>query len=118
MQGRMRSRSRMPKCTMTQDLTAILAERVMKWGVAPDRFLLDGRRWVPRWRFRPAERIEDAFRLLETLDPAEYFMQGQGAECFAVRVRLRNGGIGEASGKSKARTITYAVARAIGVDIT
>jgi hypothetical protein len=101
----------------TEDLSAILAARVMKWGIAPDRFLLDGRRWLPRWRFRPTERIEDAFRLLDAIDPAEYVMSAHGGEDFCVRVRLRNGGVGEASHKSKAYAITYAVARAIGVDL-
>jgi hypothetical protein len=90
----------------------------MKWGVAPDRFILEGRRWLPRWRFRPVERIEDAFRLIEALDPEEYDMAGRGADNFSVRIRLENGGHGEASDKSKARAITYAVARAIGVDVT
>ena len=102
----------------TEDLAGILAARVMKWGVAPDRFLLEGRRWLPRWRFQPAERIEDAFRLLEALDPEEYDMARRGANHFCVRIRLENGGNVEASDKSKARAITYAVARAIGVDVT
>jgi hypothetical protein len=101
-----------------KELTAVLAERVMKWGVAPGRFLMDGRRWLPRWRFQPTERIEDAFRLLEALDPEAYDMAGRGAGNFSVRIRLGNGGHGEASDKSKARAITYAVARAIGVDVT
>jgi hypothetical protein len=101
-----------------KELSAVLAERVMKWRVAPDRFLLDGRRWLPRWRFQPAEKIEDAFRLLEALDPGEYDMAGRGADNFCVRIRLENGGVGEASDKSKARAITYAVARAMGVDAT
>ena len=109
----------MPVLNVTsEDLSATLAARVMKWGVAPDRFLLDGRRWLPRWRFRPTERIEDAFRLLEALDPEEYTMRGRRADEFRVRVGLHNGDIGEATDKSKAQAITYAVARAIGVDVT
>jgi hypothetical protein len=109
----------MPVLNVTsEDLTSILSARVMKWGIAPDRFLLDGRRWLPRWRFQPAERIEDAFRLLEALDPEQYDMAGRGADNFCVRIRLHNGGIGEASCKSKAQAITYAVAQAIGVDVT
>ena len=103
---------------MTQDLTAILARRVMNWDVAPDRFLLDGRCWLPRWRFQPTRNIQDAFRLLEAANPEEYIMRGGRADEFWVRVRLRDGGIGEASDKSKACAITYAVARAIGVDVT
>jgi hypothetical protein len=72
---------------------------------------------LPRLRFQPAEKIEDAFRLLEALDPEEYDMAGRRADNFCVWIRLENG-VGEASDKSKARAITYAVARAIGVDVT
>jgi hypothetical protein len=109
----------MPVLKVTsEDLSAILAARVMKWCVTSDRFVLDGRRWLPRWRFRPTERIEDAFRLLEALNPEEYIMRGRRADEFWVRVRLHKGGVGEASDKSQARAITYAVARAIGVDVT
>jgi len=51
---------------MTSDVvTARLAERVMGWSVAPDRYLIGNRSWIPRWRFQPLERLEDAFRLLE-----------------------------------------------------
>jgi hypothetical protein len=110
------NKKRAPKGTTAEDLTGILAERVMKWGVAPDRFLMGGRRWLPRWRFQPTKSIQDAFRLLEALNPEEYIMRGRRAEEFWVRVRLHKGGVGEASNKSKACAITYAIARAIGVD--
>ena len=79
---RTRIRNHKPKRVTIEDLTSILAVQVMKWGVAPDRFILEGRRWLPRWRFRPTERIEDAFRLLAALDPEEYDMAGRGAEQF------------------------------------
>jgi hypothetical protein len=107
-----------PMPTTTEDLTTILAARVMKWGVAPGRFILERRRWLPRWRFQPAKNIQDAFRLLEALNPEECTMILRGADDFRVRIRLRKGGVGEASDKSKARAITDAVARAIGVDVT
>ena len=118
MNSRVRINKQAPEGTTPKELTAVLAARVMKWGVAPNRFLLDGRRWVPRWRFRPAEKIEDAFRLLEALNPEEYDMAGRRSDNFCVRIRLDNGAIGEASDESKARAITYAVARAIGIDVT
>jgi hypothetical protein len=105
-----------PSRMTTEDLTRILASHVMKWDVTSDRFVLKGRRWIPRWRFRPTQRIEDAFRLLEALDPEQYTMSGRGGDDFCVRVHLRNGDVGDASNKSKACAITYAVARAIGVD--
>ena len=49
----------------SEHLTAILAERVMGWTVGPDRFMMGNRGWMPRWRFQPAEKLDDAFRLLE-----------------------------------------------------
>ena len=60
---------------MTTDmLTSLLAQRVLGWTVAPDRFLLGNRRWLPRWRFQPTERVEDAYCLLERAAPQEYSM--------------------------------------------
>jgi hypothetical protein len=118
MNRRARINKRAPTGSIAKELISILAVRVMKWGVAPERFLMDGRRWLPRWRFQPIERIEDAFRLLEALGPKEYTMAGRGADNFCVQIRLHNGGISEASYKSKAQAITYAVAQAIGVDVT
>jgi len=44
---------------MTGDqLTVTLGERVMGWRVGPDHFLMGNRRWLPRWRFQPDERLE------------------------------------------------------------
>ena len=100
---------------MMEDLTTLLARRVMGWEIAPDRFLLGKRRWLPRWRFQPTERLEDAIRLLEEAEPREYTMGRQGRGLFWVRVKI-GGTIGEAQGRSKARAITLAVARALQVD--
>jgi len=33
-----------------------LAVGVMGWTVAPDRFLMGRRRWIPRWRFQPTRK--------------------------------------------------------------
>src|SRR5436853_200927 len=52
-------------------LTAIVAERVMGWTVAPDRFMTGKRRWMPRWRFQPLAKLDDAFGLLEKVDGVE-----------------------------------------------
>ena len=41
-------------------LAAILADQVMGWKVGPDRFTMAGRRWMPRWKFQPTVRMEDA----------------------------------------------------------
>ncbi len=100
----------------TDKLTATLAERVMRWGVAADRFLLPNREWRPRWRFRPIDNLNDAFRLLEASAPEEYTMGADRDGVFWVQIRVK-GVVGEARDTSKARAITLAVARAIGVDV-
>jgi hypothetical protein len=97
-------------------LTALLAERVMHWRVGPDRFLIGDRRWLPRWRFRPAECLPDAFRLLEQAAPQEYSMGAGVNGGFWVKVRIA-GTTGEALERSKPRAITYAVARAFRIDV-
>jgi len=99
-----------------EHLAAILAERIMSWRVGPDRFLLGGRRWLPRWRFQPTKRLEDAFRLLERVAPQEYSMGEIKGGGFWVKIRAA-GAVGEASESSKARAITFAVARALGIDM-
>jgi hypothetical protein len=97
-------------------LTALLAERVMHWRVGPERFLMGDRRWLPRWRFKPAERLQDAFRLLEQAAPEEYSMVGAENGSFWVKVRVA-GTTGEALEPFKPLAIAYAVARAFGIDV-
>jgi hypothetical protein len=99
-----------------EQLTAILAKRVMGWGVGPDRFLMDKRRWIPRWRFQPLTNLEDAFRLLEKA-AGTFTLTASADGTFAARVRIGKNRSGKASGKSKATVISTAVARAIGLDL-
>jgi hypothetical protein len=99
----------------SENLTTTLAQRVMGWGIAPDRFLLGGRCWLPRWRFQPLANLDDAFRLLDKA-AAEYTLTSAADGTFTAQVWVadRNG---RASGKSKAKTITVAIARAIGLAV-
>ncbi len=102
---------------MTNDqLTAILAERIMGWTVGPERFMMGGRRWLPRWRFQPSTRLEDAFRLLKSAAPEEFTMGAAESSGFWAKVRVA-GITGEAREESQARAITFAVARAIGLKV-
>ena len=101
---------------MEERLTALLAQRVMGWTVGPDRFMMGNRGWMPRWRFQPAEKLEDAFRLLQEAAPQEYSICGDDKGSIHVRVRI-GGTAGEARGTSKPLTITYAVARAVGIEV-
>lgn len=98
----------------TENLTALLAQQVMRWAVAPDRFLVGNRRWLPRWRFQPTERLEDAFSLLDEAAPQEYTMGTDQNNTFWVQVRIA-GVTGNARDTSKPRAITFAVARALQI---
>ena len=99
----------------TPELTALLAEQVMRWTVAPGRYLMGHRRWIPAWRFEPTKRLEDAFRLLDAADPDEYSIHARRGSGFSVRVKI-TGTAGEACDTSKPRAITFAVARAVGLE--
>jgi hypothetical protein len=99
----------------SEHLTSVLAEKVMGWSVGPDRFMLGERRWLPRWRFQPVERLEDAFRLLEQAGPEEYSM-GAADGSFWAKVRIA-GTTGEARELSKPRALTFAIARAFEIDV-
>jgi hypothetical protein len=100
----------------TEILAALLAKRVMGWGVGPDRFMLGERRWMPAWRFQPSVRLQDAFRLLEQAAPEEYTMGAAPNGGFWVKIRAA-GAVGEATEPSKARAITFAIARALGIEV-
>lgn len=88
----------------------------MGWKVAADRYLMVNRRWLPRWRFQPAEKLEDAFRLLEQAAPRNYRICGDDTGSFHVTVQIAER-TGEANGPCKPLTITYAIARAIGIEV-
>jgi hypothetical protein len=99
---------------MTENLATVLARRVMGWGVAPDRFLMGKREWLPRWRFQPEERLEDAFRVLEAAEPQKYTMGREGNGLIWARVRI-GGKTGRARDRSAPRAITLAVCRALQI---
>jgi len=98
-----------------EKLTAALAERVMGWKASPDRFMKSGRSWIPRWRFQPLVDLADAFRLLDK-GARRYSLTCDGRRTFSVEVQVGTRR-GKAAGKHKARTITLAVARALGLEV-
>jgi hypothetical protein len=77
--------------------------------------MMGGRQWQPRWRFQPGERVEDAFRLLKHAAPQEYAVGTTENGSFWAKVRVA-GVTGEARESSQARAITFAIARAVGID--
>ena len=101
---------------MNEDrLTEILAVQVMRWRVAPGRYIKRGRAWIPSWRFAPFTKIEDAFELLEAAGSI-FTLRGATGALFEAEVHV-GASVGHASGGSKARTITTALSRALGLDI-
>jgi hypothetical protein len=104
------------KGPVTADLlTAILAERLLGWRATPDRFLLGNRRWMPRWRFRPFRRLEDALQLLEKAN-VRYAVENARAGAFMARVIVGEQ-VATAHGTSPAAALTTALAKAIGIDV-
>jgi len=104
------------EAAMVDRLTEELARRVMGWRVCPDRYLKSGRDWVPRWRFQPLERIEDAFALLDQ-SSSQYKIERAGDGQFRVRVQIGRQ-VGRASGEGKASAICLALAQALQLDVS
>jgi hypothetical protein len=100
----------------TKELTILLAEKVMGWRVAPDRFLMDGRRWLATWRFQPTKNIADAFQLLERADVNEYILRVDRKGLCRAKVRTSSAS-GEATSSSLPLAICVAVARAYGIRV-
>jgi hypothetical protein len=92
-------------------LTAQLAESVLGWRVTPDRFMKSARSWIPRWRFTPLTNLEHAFQLLDRA-VSNYTLTAGAGGIFTAEVRVR-GRMGKASGQSKAKTISLALAQAL-----
>lgn len=98
---------------MESSLINDLAREVMTWKVCPDRFLKAGRIWIPKWRFQPFVRLEDAFLVLDKTG-GTYELSGNAHGVFTAEVRIGER-IGTATGEPKARAITLAVCRALGI---
>jgi hypothetical protein len=93
-----------------------LAKRLLGWRARPDRFLKSGREWIPKSRFNPFERLEDAFVLLDRAG-ATYTLLGSSAHPFTAKVQIDQH-MGSASGAQKARVITTAIVRALKLEVT
>ncbi len=98
----------------SEQFAAILAERILGWKACPDRFIKSGRAWIPRNRFRPLTRLEDAFLLLD--NAASNYSLTRVGRLFTAEVQI---GVvtGNATGGPRARTITLAIGRALGIEV-
>lgn len=107
---------RLSESHMTTDQFVVtLAERVLHWRATPERFLTGNRGWLPRWKFQPNRILKDAVRLLEATAPETYSINADGRG-FRVSVQI-GGAEAEFCCESEAQAITYAVARALGLEL-
>lgn len=97
-------------------LAGLLAEQIMGWRVAPDRFLLGERQWKPRHYFQPTKRTADAFRLLEASSAERYTISRRDHDSCSAQIQIK-GVVGEANEASEALAISIAIARAIGIKL-
>lgn len=94
-------------------LAGRLAELIMGWKLTRDRFIKPDGGWSPRWRFRPCDDVADAFALLDRA--TDKFSLVKERDVFTAEVHIEDR-LGKAVGEHKARTITTAIARALGVE--
>jgi hypothetical protein len=99
-----------------QQLTDALAREALGWKTAPDRYLLNDRRWLPKWRFQPTKNIADAFQLLEAADVLGYALRVDRNGVCRASVRTKAASA-EASGPSVPRAICVAFARVYGIRV-
>jgi hypothetical protein len=74
-----------------------------------------GRSWIPRWRFTPLTSLEHAFQLLDRA-AGNYTLTAGAGGIFTAEVRVR-GRVGKASGLSKAKIISLALAQALQLEL-
>ena len=96
-------------------LTERLAAEVFGWRTAPGRFIKSERSWTPRHRFAPLTRLDDAFQLVDRVATACKLTMIKGGG-FAAEVQVGTR-VGKATGEPKARTLTTALARALGLEV-
>jgi hypothetical protein len=96
-------------------LTDQLVAEVLGWRTAPGRFLKADRSWAPRHRFAPLTRLDDAFQLVDRVATACKLTMIKGTG-FAAEVQVGTC-VGKATGEPKARTLTTALARALGLEV-
>jgi hypothetical protein len=99
---------------MTDERLTDELARALGWRKAPGRYLKSGRSWIPESRFRPLLDLRDAFRVLDTAS-GDYSLLAKPGGVFTAQVRLA-GRTGKATGEPKARAISLAVARALGLE--
>jgi hypothetical protein len=96
-------------------LTDELVCRILGWRLAPNRYVKSERTWTPRWKFAPLRNLEHAFALLDRAKGV-YTLTTSNGKGFEAEVHV-GGRTGKAVGEPKARAITIALARALGLEV-
>jgi phage-related baseplate assembly protein len=94
-------------------MTDRLAERVLGWRPAPDRFMTGARTYILRARFRPFTDIRDALRLAEKL--TRRYSLTADATGFTAEIQYQER-VERATANHKARAVTLAIARVLELD--
>jgi hypothetical protein len=89
-----------------EQLPSPLAQRVLGWAVATERFRPRQRGWIRRCHFQQPNGVEDAFRLLDAA-VSGFTLTAAEDQIFTALTRAGRG-TGRATGKSEAATITHA----------
>lgn len=97
-------------------LTEALAQKTLGWKSGPNRYLMSNRRWLPKWRFQPTEKIADAFHLVEAGGVEKYQILAERKNKYLVKVRTSRS-TGQGCATSLPLAISLAVARAYGIDV-
>jgi hypothetical protein len=93
-----------------------LAEHIFYWRVSPNRFLTGNRCWLPRWKFQPTTKLNDALRVLEGLEPQEFSISADRKDGYCAKVTIADRVI-YGRDKSKPMAICRAVAAVLGIDV-
>ena len=96
-------------------LTQELAARIFGWRPGPGRYLTGDRRWISASRFRPLNIAADALMLLDQAAD-DYTLVGGRRGPFKAHVRIGARAV-DVTGTQRARTISVAVARALGINV-
>jgi len=96
----------------SEHFTQVLAKRFLGWSVAPDPFMIDGRR-LPRWGFQPATRLEAALRVLGGVALEEFVIGATASRGFWAIVRVAD--TREVRDLYNPRLISVAIARRLGI---
>jgi hypothetical protein len=77
---------------------------------------LGSRKWTPIWRFQPCQIFEHAVQLLDAARPTTYSLGADQTGFSWAKVNI-DGAVGECRDRSRARAVTIAVARAVGIEV-